>query len=243
MCGIAALYSYDARGVAHERGELRAASAWMECRGPDGSGEWTSSDGRVSLAHRRLAIIDLSDAGAQPMATADGALVISFNGEIYNYRELRAVLEGKGYRFRTGTDTEVLLHLYAEKGEAMVSDLRGMFAFALWDEKKKGLFLARDHFGIKPLYYADDGHAIRVASEVKALLATGTVDTVAGSRGAQRLLRVGARPRAAYHVYGHSLAAGGLHDAGEPRWCERAAGLRRSRRDASERGCESRAAG
>ena len=177
MCGIAALYSYDARGVVHDRGELRAASAWMECRGPDGSGEWASSDGRVSLAHRRLAIIDLSDAGAQPMATADGALVISFNGEIYNYRELRAVLEGKGYRFRTGTDTEVLLHLYAEKGEAMVSDLRGMFAFALWDEKKKGLFLARDHFGIKPLYYADDGHSIRVASEVKALLAGGSIDT------------------------------------------------------------------
>ena len=177
MCGIAALYSYDARGVAHDRGELRAASAWMECRGPDGSGEWASSDGRVSLAHRRLAIIDLSDAGAQPMATADGALVISFNGEIYNYRELRAVLEGKGYRFRTGTDTEVLLHLYAEKGEAMVSDLRGMFAFALWDEKKKGLFLARDHFGIKPLYYADDGRSIRVASEVKALLAGGSIDT------------------------------------------------------------------
>ena len=177
MCGIAALYSYDARGVVHERGELGAASAWMECRGPDGSGEWTSSDGRVSLAHRRLAIIDLSDAGAQPMQTADGALVISFNGEIYNYRELRAVLEGKGYRFRTGTDTEVLLHLYAEKGEAMVSDLRGMFAFALWDEKKKGLFLARDHFGIKPLYYADDGRSIRVASEVKALLAGGSIDT------------------------------------------------------------------
>src|SRR5664279_6353022 len=177
MCGIAALYSYDARGVVHERGELGAASAWMECRGPDGSGEWTSSDGRVSLAHRRLAIIDLSDAGAQPMSTVDGALVISFNGEIYNYRELRAVLEGKGYRFRTATDTEVLLHLYAEKGEAMVSDLRGMFAFALWDEKKKGFFLARDHFGIKPLYYADDGHSIRVASEVKALLAGGSIDT------------------------------------------------------------------
>ena len=177
MCGIAALYSYDDRGVAAGAGELRAASEWMRCRGPDGSGEWASSDGRISLAHRRLAIIDLSDAGAQPMQTESGALVISFNGEIYNYRELRAGLEGKGYRFRTGTDTEVLLHLYAEKGAAMVSDLRGMFAFALWDEKKKALFLARDHFGIKPLYYADDGHSIRVASEVKALLAGGAVDT------------------------------------------------------------------
>ncbi len=177
MCGIAALYSYDDRGVAAGAGELRAASEWMRCRGPDGSGEWTSSDGRVSLAHRRLAIIDLSDAGAQPMQTEGAALVISFNGEIYNYRELRARLEGRGYRFRTGTDTEVLLHLYADKGEAMVRELRGMFAFALWDERRKGLLLARDHFGIKPLYYADDGRSIRVASEVKALLAGGSVDT------------------------------------------------------------------
>ncbi len=177
MCGIAALYAYDARGVATGREELRAASAWMECRGPDGSGEWMSSDGRMQLAHRRLAIIDLSDAGAQPMSTIDGAYVISFNGEIYNYRELRASLVSKGYCFRTGTDTEVLLQLYADKGEAMVHELRGMFAFALWDEQKKGLFLARDHFGIKPLYYADDGCTIRVASEVKALLAGGSIDT------------------------------------------------------------------
>ena len=192
MCGVAALYSYDARGIATDSGELRAASEWMQCRGPDGSGEWSSSDGRVSLAHRRLAIIDLSDAGAQPMSTADGAYVISFNGEIYNYRELRALLEGKGYRFRTGTDTEVLLHLYAEKGAAMVSDLRGMFAFALWDEKKKGLFLARDHFGIKPLYYANDGRSIRVASEVKALLAGGSIDTTPDPVG-----------RSGFFVWGH----------------------------------------
>ncbi|HEV7705224.1 MAG TPA: asparagine synthase (glutamine-hydrolyzing), partial [Gemmatimonadaceae bacterium] len=177
MCGIAALYSYDDRGVAAGAAELRAASEWMRCRGPDGSGEWTSSDRRISLSHRRLAIIDLSDAGAQPMQTEGGALVISFNGEIYNYRELRARLESKGYRFRTGTDTEALLHLYADKGEAMMLELRGMFAFALWDERRKGLFLARDHFGIKPLYYADDGRTIRVASEVKALLAGGSIDT------------------------------------------------------------------
>src|SRR6476646_1066745 len=177
MCGIGAFYSYDARGAATGESELRAASEWMSCRGPDGSGEWSSADGRVSLSHRRLAIIDLSDAGAQPMSTVDGAVVISFNGEIYNYRELRASLVEKGYRFRSHTDTEVMLHLYAEKGEAMVSDLRGMFAFALWDERKKALLLARDHFGIKPLYYADDGRSIRVASEVKALLAGGSVNT------------------------------------------------------------------
>lgn len=177
MCGIAALYAYDDRGIAVGAGALRSASEWMRCRGPDGSGEWMSSDARIALAHRRLAIIDPSDAGAQPMQTEGGAFVISFNGEIYNYRELRTSLEARGFRFRSGTDTEVLLHLYADRGEAMMSELRGMFAFALWDEKKKGLLLARDHFGIKPLYYADDGRSIRVASEVKALLAGGSVDT------------------------------------------------------------------
>jgi asparagine synthase (glutamine-hydrolysing) len=177
MCGIAAVYVYDERGVALGPGSLVAASERMRCRGPDGSGEWMSADCRVSLAHRRLAIIDPSDAGAQPMRTEGDALVISFNGEIYNYRELRAELQTKGYRFVSGTDTEVLLHLYAEKGEQMVHDLRGMFAFAIWDEKRKGLLLARDHFGIKPLYYADDGRSIRVASEVKALLAGGAIDT------------------------------------------------------------------
>jgi asparagine synthase (glutamine-hydrolysing) len=183
MCGIAALYAYDDRGVAAGAGGLRSASEWMRCRGPDGSGEWMSSDGRIALAHRRLAIIDPSDAGAQPMQTGDGAYVISFNGEIYNYRELRRSLEAKGFRFRSGTDTEVLLHIYADKGERMVTELRGMFAFALWDENKKGLFLARDHFGIKPLYWADDGRSIRVASEVKALLAGGSVDTTPNPAG------------------------------------------------------------
>ena len=118
-------------------------------------------------------IIDLSERGAQPMASADGKLVVTFNGEIYNYRQLRASLEAKGYAFRTQTDTEVLLHLYAEKGEAMVNDLRGMFAFGLWDGKKGALLLARDPYGIKPLYYADDGWTLRFASQVKALLAGG----------------------------------------------------------------------
>ena len=127
------------------------------------------------LGHRRLTIIDLSERGAQPMVSADGKLVVTFNGEIYNYRKLRASLEAKGYAFRTQTDTEVLLHLYAEKGEAMVNDLRGMFAFALWDSEKGGLLLVRDPYGIKPLYYADDGWTLRFASQVKALLAGGKV--------------------------------------------------------------------
>jgi asparagine synthase (glutamine-hydrolysing) len=109
------------------------------------------------------------------MISADGKLIVTFNGEIYNYRQLRASLEAKGHRFRTQTDTEVLLHLYAQKGEAMVHDLRGMFAFGLWDAEKSALLLARDPYGIKPLYYADDGWTLRFASQVKALLAAGKV--------------------------------------------------------------------
>ena len=147
----------------------------MTARGPDGKGQWLSDDRRVGLAHRRLSIIDLSDAAGQPMQTDDGQLVISFNGEIYNYQALRDELVAKGYEFRTHSDTEVLLHLYRDKGEAMVHQLRGMFAFAIWDKQKQSMLLARDPYGIKPLYYADDGSTVRVASQVKALLAGGTV--------------------------------------------------------------------
>jgi asparagine synthase (glutamine-hydrolysing) len=129
----------------------------------------------VGLGHCRLTIIDLSERGAQPMMSANGKLVVTFNGEIYNYRQLRASLETRGHTFRTQTDTEVLLHLYAEKGEDMVHDLRGMFAFGLWDAEKSGLLLARDPYGIKPLYYADDGWTLRFASQVKALLAGGKI--------------------------------------------------------------------
>src|SRR5580698_6337386 len=104
----------------------------MAARGPDGSGDWLSTDGRAGLGHRRLSIIDLSDRAAQPMVSTDGKLVVTFNGEIYNYKALRSELEAKGHAFRTQSDTEVLLQLYAAKGVAMVNDLRGMFAFGIW---------------------------------------------------------------------------------------------------------------
>jgi len=175
MCGIAGIYAYHYAANAVDRTELQRIRDHMAARGPDGLGEWYSENGRVALGHRRLTIIDLSERGAQPMASADGKLVVTFNGEIYNYRELRASLEAKGRTFRTQTDTEVLLHLYAERGEAMVNDLRGMFAFGLWDAEKGALLLARDPYGIKPLYYADDGWTFRFASQVKALLAGGKV--------------------------------------------------------------------
>ena len=175
MCGIAAAFAYGGSGV--DRAGLVQACDQMAPRGPDGSGLWLTPDGRAGLGHRRLSIIDLSEEGAQPMRSASGAHVIVFNGEIYNYQALRDELERDGHRFRSHSDTEVLLHLWATRGEAMLENVRGMFAFAIWDAERQGLFLARDPYGIKPLYIADDGKTIRVASQVKALLAGGGVDT------------------------------------------------------------------
>lgn len=175
MCGIAGIFSYHYASLDVDRGELRHVRDYMAARGPDGCGEWFSANNRVGLGHRRLAIIDLNERAAQPMTSADRQLVITFNGEIYNHLALRGKLEAKGYIFRTESDTEVLLHLYADKGETMVNDLRGMFAFGLWDSRKGALLLARDPYGIKPLYYADDGWTLRFASQVKALQSGGKI--------------------------------------------------------------------
>ena len=175
MCGIAGIFAYLDVAPAVSLSELDRINSHMAARGPDGSRSWTAADGRVGFAHRRLAIIDLSEGGAQPMQSADGRLTITFNGEIYNYRELRAELEAKGYKFASDSDTEVLLQLYADCGPAMVRRLRGMFAFGLWDGRTRQLLLARDPLGIKPLYWADDGWTLRFASQAKALLAGGAV--------------------------------------------------------------------
>jgi len=175
MCGIAALFSYRSAAPAVDRGEIEAITERMRPRGPDAGGTWISPDSRVALGARRLAIIDLTDEGTQPMADADGELRIVFNGEIYNYRELRARLERLGARFHSTTDTEVLLQLYRHDGANMVELLRGMFAFAIWDPRMRRMFVARDPYGIKPLYIADDGHTFRAASTIKALLAGGRV--------------------------------------------------------------------
>ena len=175
MCGIAIIFDYRSTGSSVNRTELRTIRDHMVSRGPDASGEWFSGDRRIGLGHRRLSIIDLTDSAAQPMESGDGSVVLVLNGEIYNYQKIRADLKNKGYIFKSNSDTEVLLHLYEEKGEAMVHDLRGMFAFAIWNARTNTLLLARDPYGIKPLYYADDGKTIRIASQVKALLAGGHV--------------------------------------------------------------------
>jgi asparagine synthase (glutamine-hydrolysing) len=175
MCGIAGIHAYLSVAPPVDRDELVRMNERMAARGPDGNGLWLSEDGRTGFAHQRLAIIDLSPNGAQPMHSACGQLTITFNGEIYNYRELRAGLEARGHAFRTGSDTEVLLQLYVEHGADMVRKLRGMFAFGLWDARKQTLLLARDALGVKPLYWTDDGWTVRFASQAKALLAGGRV--------------------------------------------------------------------
>src|SRR6187551_2930391 len=149
MCGIC--------GIASPRGadpaRLAAMSATLVHRGPDSDGAWV--DGPIGLAARRLSIIDL-ETGDQPLTNEDGSVVVVQNGEIYNYRELRAELEARGHRFRTHGDTEVLAHLYEQHGDGFAPLLRGMFAVAIWDGRTERLVLARDRFGIKPLYYRPD---------------------------------------------------------------------------------------
>jgi asparagine synthase (glutamine-hydrolysing) len=185
MCGIAGVFDFSGQPLAP--GRLRAMADVQRHRGPDGEGaalfriaagqgEWwergtpppTGCD--AGLVHRRLAIIDLSDRGRQPMHDGTARLWISYNGEIYNYLELMAELQGLGYQFRSRSDTEVILHAYREWGPACVERFNGMFAFALWDCERRRLFCARDRVGIKPLYYRQAGRCLTLASEIKAIL-------------------------------------------------------------------------
>jgi len=167
MCGISGFFVSASAKVDRPSVMLDHMCRLQRHRGPDGEGAWLSPDGRVGLAHVRLSIIDLSDAASQPMASETGN-IISYNGEIYNYIELRYELGEEN--FRTASDTEVILRAYERWGEACVERLRGMFAFALWDQKARKLFVARDRFGIKPLYYYSDGKRFLFASEIKALV-------------------------------------------------------------------------
>jgi len=191
MCGIGGkLYFDPTRPV--EREVLERMNAAQAHRGPDDAGIYCQ--GPIGLAHRRLSIIDLSPAGHQPMANEDGTVWIVFNGEIYNFQELRPDLLRRGHRFRSQTDTEVLLHLYEEYGVHCLQYLRGMFAFAIWDGSRRQLFLARDRLGKKPLCYQRDGEALRFASEVKALLQDPTVEARPDPAGISHYLTYGYVP-------------------------------------------------
>jgi asparagine synthase (glutamine-hydrolysing) len=172
MCGICGKLEFDS-GASVDRALVQTMLESIRHRGPDDEGVYLSEG--IGLGHARLSIIDLNS-GHQPICNEDSTIWIVFNGEIYNYRELRSFLQSKGHVFSTKTDTEVIVHLYEELGPECLQRLRGMFAFALWDEKAKTLFLARDRVGIKPLYYSLTDKAIVFASEIKAILADPTID-------------------------------------------------------------------
>lgn len=167
MCGIVGHLS---QGAPADRAFVERAVAAMAHRGPDGHGIWTAADGRTCLGHVRLAIIDLSAGAAQPMLDESGQVALTFNGEIYNYLELRSVLLAEGHRFHTTSDSEVLLRSYMHWGAGCLERLNGMFSFAIWDGRQGRLFAARDRFGEKPFYYRHTPDSFRFASEIKALL-------------------------------------------------------------------------
>lgn len=170
MCGIAGFQGPYGRDL------LSRFNARQQHRGPDDQDIWYDPDDRIGLAHRRLSIIDLSPEAAQPMSDVSGDIQLTCNGEIYNFRELRQFLKGKGYRFKSDGDCEVLIHLYDLEGPDMLNRLNGMYALAIWDRRKKSLFLAVDHARIKPLYYAETPGGFVFASEIKALLEVPDLD-------------------------------------------------------------------
>ena len=170
MCGIAGLLAFG-DGLAVEEGVVTAMRDALVHRGPDDGGTLVLPHDRVGLGHRRLSIIDLSAAGHQPMSNEDGSVWIVYNGEVYNHEALRRELEAKGHRYRSRTDTETIVHLYEEEGPQCIERLEGMFAFAIWDGRRKELFLARDRLGVKPLYYTIiPGAGVLFGSEIKAIL-------------------------------------------------------------------------
>ncbi|MEM7104601.1 MAG: asparagine synthase (glutamine-hydrolyzing) [Bacteroidota bacterium] len=168
MCGINGIISHNWRIQPERFNKVRDT---LKHRGPDGASSWFSDDGHVAFGHRRLSFLDLSDNGRQPMSNEDGKIWMTFNGEIYNYLELKQLLQEKGHVFKSQTDSEVIIHGWEEWGESVLNRLEGMFAFAIWDEKEKTLFLARDRFGIKPLYYQPGKEVFFFGSELKAIIA------------------------------------------------------------------------
>jgi asparagine synthase (glutamine-hydrolysing) len=165
VCGISGIFDFGAKPV--DKADLANMTAAMRHRGPDGDGSFLARG--LGLGHRRLSIIDL-EGGAQPISNEDGTIQVVFNGEIFNFIELRSELQSLGHVFKTRSDTEVIVHAYEAWGPACVNRFNGMFAIALWDSRNDQLLMARDHLGVKPLYYVTVGNKLLFASEVKALL-------------------------------------------------------------------------
>jgi asparagine synthase (glutamine-hydrolysing) len=192
MCGIAGILAADGQPIDVEA--LRRMDRCIAHRGPDDAGTWLRPGGGVALAHRRLAILDLSAAGHQPFLSNDGRVAVTYNGEIYNFRELRRALESRGCVFRSATDTEVVVHGYLTHGAAFVEQLRGMFALALWDEREQLCLLARDRFGVKPLYYSAQAGRLIFASAMRSVIASRLVGTAPDPVGVQRYFESGSVP-------------------------------------------------
>ena len=208
MCGIAGLLTHRSTPYPMEE-PIRAMQVALRHRGPDDAGIYLSSNHQAALAHTRLSILDLSPTGHQPMATPDERYWITFNGEIYNFQALRTQLEHQGETFQSQTDTEIILKLYRRHGKACLNQLRGMFAFAIWDDHEKSCFLARDPLGIKPLYYCQSGSTFGFASELRALQASGLPKRQLSSQGLYGYLRTGSVPEPYTLIEGvHSLEAG-----------------------------------
>lgn len=177
MCGICGIITKRSEGF--DEGLLSKMCRAISHRGPDDEGVWISEDpenGKIGLGHKRLSIIDLSEAGRQPITNEDGSLWLVFNGEIYNYQNLRKQLIHNGHRFSSRTDSEVILHLYEEEGVDCFKRFNGMYAFGLWDRNRSRLILCRDRLGIKPLVYYRDNDTFVFASEIKAILADPKID-------------------------------------------------------------------
>jgi asparagine synthase (glutamine-hydrolysing) len=192
MCGIAGVVRLDA--ALNLCPQLERMHQAIAHRGPDDRGAWRSPGGHALYAHTRLSVLDPSPAGHQPMQIEDGRFTIIYNGEIYNFAALRQSLVDAGVAFRSNSDTEVLLRLYQQHGSAFVGRLRGMFAFAIWDERERTCFLARDRFGIKPLYYHEAGGILSFASEVRALVRSGLVPATLDSQAVFEYFRTGSVP-------------------------------------------------
>lgn len=191
MCGICGQLNLEPEHAVDPE-VIERMKITLAHRGPDSQGVWCKNS--IGLGHTRLAVIDLSESGHQPMSNEDGTVWIVYNGEVYNFQDLKKELESKGHKFISRTDTEVIVHLYEEEGVKCVDRLRGMFAFAIWDENKKQLFLARDRLGQKPLYYYMDNEKFLFASEIKSILASGLAERVADNQALYQYLCLGYVP-------------------------------------------------
>lgn len=222
MCGICGILNFDSEMTVSQHGIEQMVNQLLH-RGPDDSGIWLGE--RVGFGHARLAVIDLSKVASQPMSNEDGSIWITCNGEVYNFLELRKKLESKGHRFRSRSDTEVIVHLYEEEGIDCVNHLRGMFAFGLWDENKKQLLLVRDRMGQKPLYYYEDKEKMLFASEIKSILASGLVERSPDYGALYQYLCLGyvPHPKTGFEKIkklppGHRLVISGSNIVLEPYW-------------------------